>query len=345
MKINHTAKPPLPEELQRIVEARHHDPFAVLGRHATADGECLRAYLPEAREARIEEGARLMERIPDTDLFEWRGPKGLLPDHCTLAWRDESGAMQRRVDPYSFLPQLSDFDLYLFGEGRHWHVYRMLGAHPHTVEGVPGVLFATWAPNAQRVSVVGDFNRWDGRAHPMRVRGDNGVWELFIPGLSAGTVYKFEIRNREAGTLHLKSDPYGNRFEVRPATASMVCAESTYTWRDRAWLDARGKWDWQHAPVSIYEVHLGSWQRDAQNFFLDYRELAHRLADYVTTMGYTHVELLPVTEHPLFGYPNVVVTPHLGASTAEATDRAGYQAAEQVVAALTGGVVTSTRNR
>ena len=296
---NTTASPTLPEELQRIVEARHHDPFAVLGRHATTDGECVRAHLPLANDVRIEEGQRRMERVPGTDLFEWRGPKGLLPDHCTLVWRDDTGATQRRVDPYSFLPQLSDFDLYLFGEGRHWHVYRMLGAHLRTVDGVPGVLFATWAPNAGRVSVVGDFNRWDGRAHPMRVRGDNGVWELFIPGLTADTVYKFEIRHRDSGTLHLKADPYANRFELRPETASRVCADSTYTWHDSGWLDARSKWDWQHAPVSIYEVHLGSWQRDEQNFFLNYRELAHRLADYVTMMGYTHVELLPITEHPL----------------------------------------------
>ena len=259
---NVTAPPLLPEEFQRIIEARHHDPFEVLGRHAIADGECLRAFLPNASDARIEEGARHMERIPGTDLFEWRGPKGLLPQHCTLVWRDETGATQRRIDPYSFLPQLSDFDLYLFGEGRHWHVYRMLGAHLHTVDGVTGVRFATWAPNAQRVSVVGDFNRWDGRAHPMRVRGDNGVWELFIPGLHTGTVYKFEIRHRDSGTLHLKADPYGKRFELRPATATIICEESDYAWRDNAWLHARSQWYWQHSPVSIYEVHLGSWQRD-----------------------------------------------------------------------------------
>jgi 1,4-alpha-glucan branching enzyme len=293
-----SAQARLSDELQRVIEARHHDPFEVLGRHDDNGADVVRAHLPRARNARIEEGNRALTRVPDTDLFEWRGPRGLLPDHYHLVWEDHDGRTQRRVDPYTFLPQLSDFDLYLFGEGRHWHAYRMLGANERVVDGVRGVLFATWAPSAERVSVVGDFNAWDGRAHPMRVRGGSGVWELFVPGLPAGTIYKLELRNRDAGTIHLKSDPYGRRFEVRPSTASLVTPESGYAWRDGAWMEGRKRWDWLHAPVSIYEVHLGSWQRDAQGFFLGYRELAHRLADYVSEMGYTHVELLPIAEHP-----------------------------------------------
>jgi 1,4-alpha-glucan branching enzyme len=291
--------PALGDELQRIVDARHHDPFSVLGRHRTDQGELVRAFIPHAREVRIEEGQRPMTRIDGTDIFEWRGPAGLLPDHYHLAWRDQYDAQQKRVDAYCFGPQVSDFDLYLFGEGRHWHVYRILGAHEVTVDGARGVLFATWAPSAERVSVVGDFNHWDGRAHPMRVRGGSGVWELFIPGLHAGAIYKFELRNREHGTIHVKSDPYGQRFELRPSTASIVAEDSTHAWRDSEWMSARTRWDWMHAPVSIYEVHLGSWQRDEHGFFLGYRELAHRLADYVVAMGYTHVELLPIAEHPL----------------------------------------------
>ncbi len=161
-----------------------------------------------------------------------------------------------------------------------------------------GVLFALWAPNAERVSVVGEFNRWDGRRHPMRVRGGSGVWELFIPDLEPGHVYKYEIRNRHSGQVFLKADPYAQRQELRPCTASVIAGTSAFDWNDGGYLAARKEADWQHQPMSVYEVHLGSWQRDMEGEFLGFRELAHRLVDYVNEMGFTHIELLPITEHP-----------------------------------------------
>jgi len=222
-----------------------------------------------------------------------------LPHHYTLAWQDKDGNTHESHDPYDFAAQLPEFDLHLFGEGRHWHIYQKLGAHPHHVDGVAGVLFAVWAPNAGRVSVVGDFNRWDGRCHPMRSRGSSGVWELFVPALSAGCLYKFEILNRHTEQLLLKTDPYGQQFEFRPSTSSIVVADSEYDWQDSDWLSARAERNWQHEPMSIYEVHLGSWQRDSQGNFLNYRDLAVQLVEYVKGLGFTHIELLPVTEHPL----------------------------------------------
>jgi 1,4-alpha-glucan branching enzyme len=166
------------------------------------------------------------------------------------------------------------------------------------VDGVPGVLFAVWAPNAERVSVVGPFNNWDGRWHPMRVRGHSGVWELFIPELDAGTLYKYEIRNRDSQEVFLKSDPYGQQFELRPATASIVVGKSAYAWQDAAWMKERTAHDWQHAPLSIYELHLGSWRRGPEGEPLSYRKAAEELVEYVKDMGFSHIELLPITEHP-----------------------------------------------
>jgi 1,4-alpha-glucan branching enzyme len=202
-------------------------------------------------------------------------------------------------DPYSFKPQLSDFDLHLFSAGKHLHIYRILGAHHKTIDGIDGILFATWAPNATRVSVIGDFNQWDGRRHPMRSRGGSGVWELFIPGLKNKTLYKFEIRNRDSGSIQSKSDPYAQQLELRPRTASVSRIHSAYDWQDSSWIKAREKFDWLHQPLSIYECHLGSWQRDDHGQFLNYRELAHQLVSYVKDTGFTHIELLPITEHPL----------------------------------------------
>jgi len=214
-----------------------------------------------------------------------------------LTWLD-AGHEHIAHDPYSFPPQLSEFDLHLFSEGKHRHAYRILGAHVHAVDEVPGILFAVWAPNAERVSVVGDFNQWDGRRHPMRVRGGGGVWELFLPDLEPGTLYKYEIRNHETGGISLKSDPYAQAFEMRPHTASIITAPSSYSWNDQAWIEHRASADWQHAPMSVYEVHLGSWQRGPEGEFLSYRQLADSLVPYVKKMGFTHIELLPVTEHP-----------------------------------------------
>jgi 1,4-alpha-glucan branching enzyme len=291
-------KNPLDAELQRICDARHHDPFAVLGRHGTGGSSVVRAYLPHAASASIAEGGLPLTRLPGTDLFEWRGDGSALPAHYSLIWQDENRREHIARDPYTFLPQLGDLDLHLFAEGRHRHAYRFLGAREHEVDGVAGVLFAVWAPNAERVSVVGDFNRWDGRSHQMRVRGGSGIWELFVPDLEAGLIYKYEVRNRDSGELLLKADPYGQRFELRPRTAAIVPARDAYDWQDGAWMAQRRQHDWQHAPMSVYEVHLGSWRHGAEGEFLGYREAAHALVDYVQEMGFTHIELLPITEHP-----------------------------------------------
>jgi 1,4-alpha-glucan branching enzyme len=285
-------------ELERIFQARHHDPFTILGRHGDEEQDLIRAYIPEADEVTIAEGNLRLERIPGTDLFEWRGARGTVPERYRLIWRDDGHREHIAHDPYSFPPQISDFDLHLFGEGRHRHAYRLLGAHPHEIDGVAGILFAVWAPNAERVSVVGEFNRWDGRRHPMRVRGGSGVWELFIPDLSPGALYKYELRNRHSGEILLKADPFAQRFELRPSTASIIAGRSDYPWGDQAWLARRRDADWQHSPMSIYEVHLGSWQHGPEGEFLGYRELAHRLVAHVQALGFTHIELLPITEHP-----------------------------------------------
>ncbi len=289
---------PLDQDLSRILEARHHDPFCVLGRHQKGNTTCVRVFLPNTKEAFILEGMRKLERMGNSDLFEWQGEDKDLPVHYRLKWVDGSKQEHIAHDPYTFLPQLSDFDLHLFSEGKHWHAYRLLGAREHEVEGVSGVLFAVWAPNAERVSVVGDFNRWDGRCHPMRVRPGSGVWELFLPDLKPGTLYKFEVRNRATGDVFAKTDPYGQSFELRPKTASIVPAPSAHTWKDQEWMEQRTHYDWQHVPMSMYEVHPGSWQKDDQGGFLNYRELAHRLVEYVQWMGFTHIELMPISEFP-----------------------------------------------
>jgi 1,4-alpha-glucan branching enzyme len=193
---------------------------------------------------------------------------------------------------------LSGHDLYLFNEGRLRQAWRTLGVHLEQRDGVRGVRFAVWAPNAERVSVVGDFNRWDGRVHPMGTHGSSGVWELFIPELSGGELYKYEIRNRDSGEVLVKTDPYGREFERRPSTAARVPRDAKYQWADQAWMNARASRDWLHAPMSTYEVHLGSWKRHPDGRFYSYQELAEHLVPYVKDMGFTHVELLPVTEHP-----------------------------------------------
>lgn len=285
-------------ELQRLLEARHHDPFSLLGRHLEGDQTRVRVLLPNVASVRIAEGDRAMKRIPNSDLFEWCGDGQDLPPHYSLIWCDANQREHIARDPYSFPPQLADFDLHLFGEGRHRHAYRFLGSHEWQIDGVAGVLFAVWAPNAERVSVVGEFNQWDGRHHPMRVRGGSGVWELFIPDLAPGALYKYEIRNRDSGTIFLKSDPYAQQFEMRPQTASLVVADSDWSWQDEAWMRARAEAAWRHQPMSVYEVHLGSWQRNSEGEFLNFRELAQRLVAYVSEMGFTHIELLPITEHP-----------------------------------------------
>jgi 1,4-alpha-glucan branching enzyme len=290
-------KKQIQEPLQRIAEARHHDPFEVLGRHIQDGQAVVRAFLPRAQQARIVEPDLPLERIPGTDFFEWHGAADAVPDRYQISWSDDFDHGATHYDPYCFPPQVEEFDIYLFTQGRHWHIYRVLGAHPHHADSVEGILFAVWAPNADRVSVVGDFNGWDGRVNPMRSCGGSGVWELFLPQAKADTFYRFEIRSK-GGEVLTKNDPYAHLFQKRPANAGVVTAASSHIWEDQQWMNDRAEASWQHAPLSIYEVHLGSWQRDEEGGFLNYREIAHRLADYIRETGFTHIELLPITEHP-----------------------------------------------
>lgn len=287
------------EEHRKIAQASHYDPFSLLGLHRQDKKATLRVFSPDTQAMFIMPDEIEMERIPNSDFYEWSGPSKKVPDDYQLKRIDGSGHESINYDPYSFPAQLSDFDLNLFSAGKHWHIYRILGAHEHSTRDVDGVLFATWAPNAERVSVIGDFNNWDGRRHPMRNLGQSGVWELFIPGVGIGAFYKFEIKNRSTGMVLEKSDPYGQQFEMRPKTSSSVVKEGTYQWLDQDWMQQRRQHDWLHEPMSIYELHLGSWQRDVDGHFLNYRELAHQLVEYIQKTGFTHIELMPITEHPL----------------------------------------------
>ncbi len=289
----------LDSELIKLLEAKHHDPFAVLGRHGQGSDNLIRVYLPYAETVRLSPKGPEFTRVPNTDIFEYHPGSETVAEHYQLFWTDKDGHDHHHFDPYCFGPVLPEFDQHLFAAGSHWHIYQKLGGHLHTVADVPGVHFAVWAPNAQRVSVIGNFNRWDGRSHPMRSLGSSGIWEIFVPGLDVGCVYKFEILNRHTGELLVKTDPYGQQFEFRPQTAAIVTAEDSYAWQDGSWMEQRPQSNWLHQPMSIYEVHLGSWRRDNRGNFLNYRELAEQLVDYVKEMGFTHIELLPITEHPL----------------------------------------------
>jgi len=285
--------------MQRLLEMRHHDPFSILGRHWIGDNHwCVRALLPDANKAAIEGPSLPMQRIGNTDLFEWIGTE-VIPHHYLIRWEDDQGLCHYTCDPYSFSAQLSDMDIHLFAEGSHQHIYQKLGAHLHRVDHVNGVLFAVWAPNAERVSVVGDYNHWNGRVNSMRCRGNSGVWELFVPGLGIGARYKYEIRYAEGGVIALKADPYAQRSELRPKTASIVDGESTFDWSDQLWMEHRRHWDWQHAPLSVYELHAGSWKRADDGSFMSWKTLAHSLIPYVKELGFSHIELMPIAEHPL----------------------------------------------
>lgn len=288
----------LTDDLLKIIAAGHHDPFSILGPHSDGSTTTVTLFLPDTKKAWLNDDL-LLKRIEGTDIFQWTGETSDLITPYKVNRLTGTGTPISQFDPYCFPPQLSDFDLHLFSEGNHWHVYRILGAHQKQIDGVDGVLFATWAPSARRVSVIGNFNSWDGRRNPMRVRGGRGVWELFIPGLVAGDLYKFEIKNRNNDSLQSKMDPYAQQAELRPGTASVVAATSVHQWQDDDWMARRQKSDWLHQPHSVYEVHLGSWKRNKSGGFLTYRELADQLIPYVNKMGFTHIELLPITEHPL----------------------------------------------
>ncbi len=294
-------------QVDAVLHTDQHDPFRVLGAHVVMKkGQkqvAVRAFLRDAKQATVVEtdGERRewpMTRTREEGLFEALIAERQEVFRYELRIEDYQGRQRVTRDPYSFLPILGELDLHLFNEGNHWKLWEKLGAHVMTVDGARGVHFAVWAPNARRVSVVGDFNAWDGRWHPMRTLGGSGVWELFVPGVGAGTKYKFEIKTQE-GSLRLKSDPMGFHFELRPATASVVWELDGHEWHDREWMDARAKRDPHAAPMNVYEVHLGSWRRGEHDRFLTYRELADALVPYVKDLGYSHIELLPVAEHPL----------------------------------------------
>jgi 1,4-alpha-glucan branching enzyme len=289
----------LRREMRRIAGACHHQPHDVLGAQRWGDELLYLAYLPDSRRATALPD-RALTRVGDTDFFCWRGAwnEAIAREHWTLERQDGMGNLHRQVDPYGFAPSVDGAALGRFGGGNDCEAWRLLGAHPARYDGIDGIRFAVWAPNAERVSIVGQFCDWDGRRLPMRVMGGSGVWELFVPGMAIGTLYKFELRNRHTGAVELKSDPYARAGELRPATASIV-ADSRYDWGDAGWMQSRRERDWLHAPLSIYEVHAGSWQRHADGSMLGYRELAAQLVPYAQRLGFTHIELLPVTEHPL----------------------------------------------
>ncbi len=326
-------------EVEEIVSGKHSDPFHILGPHwMERDGHpllAIRAFRPGASGLEVVWSASGQaygaERIHPDGAFEAIVPLGgsgveawhaIEPAAYRLRFHFADGSRFETYDPYAFPPALNEYDLYLIGEGTHYENYEKLGAHVREIAGARGVLFGVWAPNARRVSVVGDFNRWDGRTHPMRSRGLTGVWEIFLPGLDEGSLYKFEILSR-VGEEHLgvKSDPYGFAAELRPKSASVVCNIDGYQWNDSAWIAGRETRDWLHAPMSIYEVHVGSWRRTPDGRWLTYRELANQLIPYVKELGYTHIELMPIMEHPLdasWGYQTVgyyAVTSRYGTPT------------------------------
>ncbi|ROH88251.1 1,4-alpha-glucan branching protein GlgB [Pseudomethylobacillus aquaticus] len=286
-------------QLALILDARHHDPFAYLGSHRQDKSFVFRAFLPYADRVwlKTSSGWDPLLRSHGNGLYVWQGD--IAPPSPCLLRIEHDGSAYEQYDPYSFGSTLTADELYLHGEGRLLQAYKTLGARVSEQDGVTGVRFAVWAPNAERVSVVGDFNHWDGRMHPMRAHGSSGLWDIFIPGLNAQALYKYEVRNRHSGNLVSKTDPYGFSFEQRPGTAAKVTAASAHQWQDQAWLKARGERDWLHAPFNCYEVHLGSWRRNEAGQFLTYREMADQLVSYVQGLGYTHVELLPISEHPL----------------------------------------------
>ena len=277
---------PLPEPVQRLVEARHHDPFAVLGRHAAGSDVLVRALIPVPSRSRSQ--ARRSRSSAFRAPTSTSGRVRAAACRCATGWRGPTRAGDQRVrhDPYCFPLQLGDLHLYLYGEGRHWHGYGFLGAHPHIADGIEGVLFCAWVPNAERVSVVGDFNGWDGRAHPMRSRGGSGVGELFIP-TSPWAACTVRTRVRLPATRRSRATPTRAASELRPETAAVVTGPSAHAWQDEGWLARRRDQDGQHAPLSIYEVHLGSWARATAGRFVNYRDLAHRLADYVADLGFS----------------------------------------------------------
>jgi 1,4-alpha-glucan branching enzyme len=295
----------LARSITAIINADHPDPFSFLGMHfePRQDSVVVRTFQPQAGEVQVLDDTgrpvAKLERVHEAGLFA--GPLSGCRDPFYYRLRLLLGDDELEIeDPYRFPPTLGELDLHLLAEGKHPRNYQKLGAHPQVWCGVQGASFAVWAPNARRVSVVGDFNDWDCRRHPMRLHPDCGVWEIFLPGIEPGDLYKYEIRTREGEQLY-KADPYAFESELRPRSASVVCGLSRFEWQDEEWIQQRSRANHRGAPLSFYEVHVGSWRRkpEENNTFLDYRELADELVPYVVDMGFTHIELLPVSEHPL----------------------------------------------
>ncbi len=298
---------PTRQDIEALINAEHRDPFSVLGPHADGlGGYYIRAFLPQALSVNVVDretgdvlGPLSCPDVPGLFVGQFTEPRAYA---LRIQW---AGGEQTSEDPYSFGPLLGEMDLYLFAEGNHRDLSHCLGAQVMSVDGVPGVRFAVWAPNARRVSVVGDFNIWDGRRHPMRLRHPSGVWEIFIPRLQAGEAYKYEILG-EHGILPLKADPMALATQRPPKTASKVASPLAVDWQDQDWMQARGQLQRPDAPLSIYELHVGSWQCEVDEVGevarqYTWHELAQRLIPYVREMGFTHIELMPIMEHPFGG--------------------------------------------
>ena len=287
--------------IEAVVHGRHGDPFAVLGPHGAGLGRVVRAFLPGAESVTVLDRAGQalgpLQRLHPDGFWAGAAPgDGAYRLHVT-----GSGGTWEQEDAYAFPPTLGDLDLYLLGEGRHRDLGHVLGAHPAVMDGVAGVRFAVWAPNANRVSVVGGFNFWDGRRHPMRRHHGVGVWDLFIPGVEAGATYKYDILGPDGGPLPQKADPVAWQAEVAPATGSIVVSAAGWRWTDSAWMARRAAAQAPDAPVSAYEVHAASWLPASQAGMAGWEALADKLAPYCAGMGFTHLELLPIMEHPFGG--------------------------------------------
>ncbi|MBW7882091.1 MAG: 1,4-alpha-glucan branching enzyme, partial [Caldilineaceae bacterium] len=297
-------------QIDAIVGGYHGSPYDVLGPHVVKTGDkdvvVVRAFRPLDEQVSVKDidtgKETIMNRVHPGGFFEAVFSRRKTPFAYRLILTDSDGTAHETEDPYRFPLQITDYELHLHGEGNYYQCYERFGAHMTTIEGVEGVQFAVWAPNALRVSVVGPFNGWDSRVNPMQRRTDGGVWETFIPHLPEGTYYKFAIKSRFMGYDVDKADPYAFYASQRPATDSRVWNIEKYVWSDQQWMEERAARQAFDKPMAIYEVHLGSWKRSPEdNAFLSYQELAHQLVDYVKEMGYTHIELLPITEHPFDG--------------------------------------------
>jgi 1,4-alpha-glucan branching enzyme len=300
---------PMPQDsVLALVAGNFATPYAILGRHQskTPDHVEIRIYEPGAQHVEVRWENPDAKWVPAVQVHPdgvYRVDIPIADGDCHYRVRAGNGRGDdwEYYDPYQFPHQLTDFDLHLLAEGTHHDAYEKLGAHPVIVDGIPGVLFAVWAPNASRVSVVGDFNHWNGLRYPMQSRGSSGIWELFIPEMTAGAIYKYEVKSHEHGAVMLKGDPFAFQAELRPKTASVVCKLEGYDWGDDEWMHHRRNTNWLERPLSFYEVHMGSWKRQGKGSgkSLSYRELAEQMVPYVKDLGFTHIELMPPTEHPL----------------------------------------------